>query len=375
VKTYARLSPLKVPEEPLETIYDLRRGDCIIAFSRSKVYAIKNQIERELKQKCCIVYGRLPPETRFQQAKLFNTSDNDYPFLVATDAIGMGLNLNIKRVVFSTLEKFDGKSERKLTPSELKQIAGRAGRYKSVYPVGYATSFDDHQQRLIRHSVEAPLQQSPFAGILPAYEQIELFALGTQGEEGEERYFSEVLSEFTELATVDNEFFLCGFDSMMQIAKAIDEIPLRLKDRYVFCLSPCQTSNPFVMRYLKQYAFQFSHLPTPEGTQDVLPSKSAKMDNLVVGNVEEDHLKIPLNIDEDMIKSDLEAAENVYAVLDLYLWLSWRFSAFSDRGAALMLQQICNDRIEASLKNQQSSLLKNRRKKKREPHRSGKRYK
>ena len=132
VKTYKRLSALKVPEEPLETIYDLRRGDCVIAFSRSKVHAIKNQIERELKQKCCIVYGRLPPETRSQQAKLFNSSDNDYPFLVATDAIGMGLNLNIKRVVFSTVEKYDGKSERKLTPSELKQIAGRAGRFRWV---------------------------------------------------------------------------------------------------------------------------------------------------------------------------------------------------------------------------------------------------
>lgn len=58
---------------------------------------------------------------------------------VATDAVGMGLNLNIRRIVFSQVDKFDGQMTRKLTDTEIRQIAGRAGRYKSVYPVGEVT--------------------------------------------------------------------------------------------------------------------------------------------------------------------------------------------------------------------------------------------
>ena len=373
IKEYTRLSPLKVPQEPLETIYDLKRGDCIITFSRSKIFAIKNQIERELKQKCCVVYGRLPPETRSQQAKLFNEPENDYPFLVATDAIGMGLNLNIKRVVFSDVVKFDGKSDRPLAPAELKQIAGRAGRFKSIYPVGFATSFDNDHQKLIRQSISASLKQSPFAGILPAYEQIELFALGT-AQDGVEMPFSEILEEFTALATVDNEFFLCGFDSLLQIAKAIDDIPLQLKDRYIFCLSPCQTSNPFVMRFLRQYAQQFSELSSRQGSKDILPTRPSRS-ALILGEEEEEVEKVPLGVDEDMCSGDMDMVENAYAVLDLYLWLSWRFSSFLDRDAAQVLQQICNQRIESSLKSQSSALLKNKKKRKSDSQSSGRKYK
>jgi len=62
------------------------------------------------------------------QAKLFNDPESEFKIVVATDAIGMGLNLNIKRIVFSAIEKFDGVCERRLTHAEIKQIAGRAGK-------------------------------------------------------------------------------------------------------------------------------------------------------------------------------------------------------------------------------------------------------
>mmetsp|Transcript_14978 Transcript_14978/g.18964 ORF Transcript_14978/g.18964 Transcript_14978/m.18964 type:complete len:405 (-) Transcript_14978:671-1885(-) len=348
IKTYSRLSPLKVPHEPVETIYDLTPGDCIIAFSRAKIFAIKQQLERQLKKKCCVVYGRLPPETRAQQAKLFNSGNKDYPFLIATDAIGMGLNLNIRRVVFSTLVKFNGKQDAQLAPAEVKQIAGRAGRFKSKFPVGHATSFDEEEQDYIRYSVNTSLNQSPYAGILPNYEQFELFALGTQQGDVERRKFSEILEDFTDLATVDNQYFLCGIDSMLTIAKAIDFIELSLKDRYNICLAPCSASNSFIVNYLRQYTMKYSEISMHkkaemEEPEDLLPNTKA-----IIEAVREE--EVPLLITPDMLdKASLETAENIYSVLDLYVWLSWRFPEFAEREKAMEIQKTCNSKIEAGL--------------------------
>ena len=74
----------------------------------------------------CVVYGALPPEMRRQQARLFNEPGNDYTLLVASDAVGMGLNLNIRRVVFHTLHKSEGTYRRPVPVSQIKQIAGGA---------------------------------------------------------------------------------------------------------------------------------------------------------------------------------------------------------------------------------------------------------
>ena len=93
---------------------DLRKGDCIVSFSVMGIHALRQQIERQTGKKVATVYGSLPPETRAQQARLFNDPDNDYDFLVASDAVGMGLNLAIKRIVFEASNKFDGAQRRTL---------------------------------------------------------------------------------------------------------------------------------------------------------------------------------------------------------------------------------------------------------------------
>lgn len=91
---YERLSPLKVQTRSLgKNIKNLRKGDCLVVFSKILLHALKKDIERETGKKCAVIYGSLPPETRAAQAKLFNDPDSDYDILVATDAIGMGLNL------------------------------------------------------------------------------------------------------------------------------------------------------------------------------------------------------------------------------------------------------------------------------------------
>lgn len=72
-----------------------------------------------------MVYGALPPETRRQQARLFNEPGNEYTLMVASDAVGMGLNLNIRRVVFHTLHKAEGAQRRAVPVTQIKQIAGK----------------------------------------------------------------------------------------------------------------------------------------------------------------------------------------------------------------------------------------------------------
>ena len=105
----------------------LEPRSAIIAFNINKVYEIAENI-RTHKGGAAVVLGSLSPRTRNAQVEVYENKNVDY--LVATDAIGMGLNLNINHVSFSSLEKFDGRYNRNLTPSEIGQIAGRAGRYK-----------------------------------------------------------------------------------------------------------------------------------------------------------------------------------------------------------------------------------------------------
>ena len=104
----------------------IERKSAIIAFSTEEVYAIAELLRRQ-KGGCAIVMGSLSPKTRNSQVELYQSGDVDY--LVATDAIGMGINMDLENVYFSNLKKFDGKKLRRLSLAEIGQIAGRAGRY------------------------------------------------------------------------------------------------------------------------------------------------------------------------------------------------------------------------------------------------------
>ena len=104
----------------------INRKSAIIAFSTEEVYAIAELIRRQ-KGGAAIVMGSLSPKTRNAQVNLYQSGDVDY--LVATDAIGMGINMDLDNVYFSNIKKFDGKKLRRLNISEIGQIAGRAGRY------------------------------------------------------------------------------------------------------------------------------------------------------------------------------------------------------------------------------------------------------
>ena len=131
-----------------------------MGFSVDNVYAIAELIRRQ-KGGAAVVMGALSPRTRNAQVELYQNGEVDY--LVATDAIGMGLNLDIDHVAFSSLAKFDGRRMRPLAPNELAQIAGRAGRGMSDGTFGVtgdARPLDDGMARAIMDHRFTPLEKA-----------------------------------------------------------------------------------------------------------------------------------------------------------------------------------------------------------------------
>ena len=127
----------KLSYSGIKIISRLDRKVAIIAFSIEEVYAIAELVRRQ-KGGAAVIMGSLSPKTRNSQVGLYQSGDVDY--LIATDAIGMGLNMDINEIYFSNLKKFDGKKTRRLNLIEMSQIAGRAGRYKN--DGGFGTTGD-----------------------------------------------------------------------------------------------------------------------------------------------------------------------------------------------------------------------------------------
>lgn len=147
-KEYKRSIPLEVQESNFNYNY-AEEGDAIVVFSKKKVLQIAEQYS-DMVIKASIIYGDLPPEVRRKQYDMFINKENKV--LITTDAIGMGVNLPIKRIVFLDIQKFDGEEIRYLTSQEVKQVAGRAGR-KGIYEVGYVATVRDNQ-KFIKEKLE-----------------------------------------------------------------------------------------------------------------------------------------------------------------------------------------------------------------------------
>ena len=134
---HERLTPLEFAGE-FTDIKNVEPGDALITFSRREVLRIAAELEAA-GVKASVVYGALPPPSRREEVRKFASGETTV--VVATDAIGMGVSLPIRRVIFCKTKKYDGVSTRRLQVSEVKQIAGRAGRF-GKYDVGYVLTMD-----------------------------------------------------------------------------------------------------------------------------------------------------------------------------------------------------------------------------------------
>jgi len=354
IHNYERLTPLKSMDSSLKGKLDnLEKGDAIILFSRVAIHAMKSKIENTTGRRCAVVYGSLPPETRAQQAALFNDPDNDYDFLVASDAVGMGLNLSIKRVIFEATSKYDGMSFRLLHASHIKQIGGRAGRYKTAAEasttetetyipgskppksnnVGYVTTLESFDLPIVKAAMKVEVEPLKAAGIFPPADIIEKFASyfppGTP--------FSYIMIRLVELATLNPLFFMCQLTEQIDVAQAIEEFDLTPADRLKFMASPISLKDIGFMDITKELA-------------GCVSSKTSNGNILELESLNLELLERDIHDHHKGAKGFLREAESLHKAITLYLWLSYRFTGlFTSHALAIHLKELTEKKIEECL--------------------------
>ncbi|CAF1271882.1 unnamed protein product [Adineta ricciae] len=335
IREYKRLTKLNYQERALETFDNVKPGDCFVCFSKNDIFHITRELERR-GHEVAVIYGSLPPGTKLLQAQRFNDPNDSCKIMVATDAIGMGLNLSIKRIIFYSLMKpqlnEQGEKEKDtVTTSQALQIAGRAGRFASAFPDGEVTTFRRDDLPLLKDIVNRQVETIKRAGLHPTAEQIEMFAYHLP-----KHSLSSLIDIFVLLSQLDDSlFFMCNVEDVKFLADIIEHVPLPLRARYTFSCAPINRKMPFVCTVFLKYARQFSRSePT---TFDWL----AKQINWP--------FEIPTTI------MDLVHLEEVFDCLDLYLWLSFRFpDMFPDkeliRGIQAELDQIIHAGVQHIVK-------------------------
>ncbi|XP_068154037.1 ATP-dependent RNA helicase SUV3 homolog, mitochondrial [Drosophila tropicalis] len=339
VRRYDRLTELTVENTALGSLDNVRPGDCIVCFSKHDIYTVSREIEARGKE-VAVIYGGLPPGTKLAQAAKFNDPENSCKVMVATDAIGMGLNLSIRRIIFYSLVKptLNERGEREIdtiSVSAALQIAGRAGRFRTQWEHGYVTAFkaDDLStlQRILGQTPE-PLKQ---AGLHPTADQIELYAYHLPNSS-----LSNLMDIFVNLCTVDDSlYFMCNIDDFKFLAEMIQHVPLPLRARYVFCCAPINRKMPFVCSMFLKIARQYSR--NEPITFDFIKRNCGWP------------FKLPKTI------LDLVHLEAIFDVMDLYLWLSYRFMDLFPEAASVREAQKELDEIIQQGVFQITRLLKN----------------
>ena len=138
----------------------IHKHDALIVFSRRNVHAVAGEL-RSMGISCSVIYGNLPYDVRQEEARRFRDGETDV--VVATDAIGMGMNLPIERLVFLEISKFDGTDTRLLKPAEIQQIAGRAGR-RGIYDRGLWNALEGRDLLESAIDLEIPQIETVYAG-------------------------------------------------------------------------------------------------------------------------------------------------------------------------------------------------------------------
>ncbi|MCO4793875.1 MAG: hypothetical protein KC493_09190 [Bacteriovoracaceae bacterium] len=250
VRNYERMTDLIVEKSPT-TLGNLEKHDALIVFSRRNALRYKSDLEK-LGFKVSIVYGRLSPEVRREQARKFDEMETD--IIVSTDAISMGMNLPIKRIVFSTLSKFINSKEHIISESEIKQIAGRAGRYKR-FPTGYVNCLakveDGNDQ--IDSAMKMKLDQQKECMVGPdldIFHQVNT-ALGTNNLP--ELKLSEFLRLFNTM-TFQNPFYCVELKEMIELAETVEEADVdgNLTNAEIFGFA-CAPVNLGLLEHVQYY--------------------------------------------------------------------------------------------------------------------------
>ena len=229
VNTFKRLSPLEIMKKHISN-QEVKKGDCILCFGRKQVLMYKGKMEA-IGLKVSVIYGTLPPEARVEQARLFNEGIND--IIIGTDAIGMGLNLQIQRIIFSESMKFNGNLLVYLEDPTVRQLAGRAGRFSSNIQEGLVTAFEKPVLDFVRgsyNSVPVPIEEATLSFTLEELHKIK---------ENNPKYkLKDILQHFFD-TPVPAGFKYQDVQAIIRVSNLITPLEgYSLRDQYSFLLAP-----------------------------------------------------------------------------------------------------------------------------------------
>ncbi|SFV51826.1 Probable ATP-dependent RNA helicase [hydrothermal vent metagenome] len=298
-------------------LHKVEKQSAIVAFSRKEVLSLKQQLSTN--HRVSVVYGNLSPEVRREEARRFREGESD--ILVATDAIAMGLNLPIKTILFAKDNKFDGLRRRELTPSEVLQISGRAGRY-GLEECGYIGALESSAIKTIKRQFHTPLAdiKLPFS-VMASMEHVELI-----GEILQSDNLVDILEFFADNMEFDGPFKAANIDSMLEIASIVDEYELDIRTRYHLSCAPASISSPYIESVFHRY------IRNIENGSEVLYIPPRDLPAFAQTN--------------DMLLN----AEDRVREISLYLWLSFKFpDYFRDTQKAIESRVRLNQYIENSL--------------------------
>ena len=314
-----RLAPLEVAARPLDPDKQVEEGSAFISFSRRDVLAWKQTLGAA---QCAAVYGALSPEVRREEARRFVAGEAK--IVSATDAIGMGLNLPVKTIVFTTLTKWDGEKEIELGDSAIRQIAGRAGRF-GHHEVGTVTALNRRDLERIREAMVSELEPLPMiAPIAPHMKMLEYIAQETGKND-----LPSLLDCFAALPGDTDLFCKADVSSMRDLATQIGDFSLPLSTQFALCACPVDTRNGDHIRVWRQWVAAVAHevaSPLPRG-----PRFSAE------GSTNS--------------TTQLQDAEGRVRLLAAYRWMHHRMpELFPDLEEALAVTARTNQFISNSLK-------------------------
>jgi len=256
---------------------------------------------------------------RREEARRFREGETQ--ILVATDAIAMGMNLPIKTVLFSKAEKFDGIMQRKLSPSEIHQIAGRAGRY-GLHENGYVGALNEEALKVVKKNFVKPAKEIniPFK-VMANLEHIKLVSKIL-----EENSLEEILRFFIKNMVFDGPFYAASLDDMLEASKIVDAYDLDIATKYHLACAPLTLKSPYIISAYERY---IEALEKKEVVHYIAPKLGGSF---------------------AQTSDELLRAEDMVKEISLYLWLSYRFNDyFLDEQKARQYRGVLNRYIEVSL--------------------------
>jgi ATP-dependent RNA helicase SUPV3L1/SUV3 len=330
VHVLKRKAPLSMEAGAVRKIRNLRRGDAVIAFSRRNVLMWRDLIT-EAGLTVATVYGNLSPEVRRAQAERFREGQAD--IVVGTDAIAMGLNMPIQRIVMTTAVKYNGVEEEEISAALAKQIAGRAGRY-GVHEEGFVAGYDDDTHEIMRALMKekVPAVKASGFAVAPSIEQLHRISAVTG-----ETSLVKLLKRFVHNIDVPDGFFYPKItEEQNERAERLDLLDLSIAEKFTLSLVPISTRIPSLESAWTNWA------------QSLAKRKICKL-----------HPQ-----PQELFWKNLQEVEDTCRMYSAYAWLAYRMpDFFPSIEEAQQLARDASERVDSLLQQQNATTRKRQSKK------------